>query len=171
MGGNSSGFTGLVKAHPMGQVTLVREFWWLRAEGEAKLLFCWTWGKKQNWIFTLHIFKVSRKNMLANVTFCLAASTNSEGPGGIYKPMVNFAILLTQSDLCKLLEVMLEPRARQGYGIFSPCACLTKTDSISLGTILLRSFCFQKHLCLHRHPWINNSVHCTQMGKERKRFF
>lgn len=61
--------------------------------------------------------------MLANVTFCLAVSTNFEGPGGIYKPMVDFAILLTGSDLCRLLEVMLEPRARQGYGIFSPCVC------------------------------------------------
>lgn len=57
--------------------------------------------------------------MLANVTFCLAVSTNFQGPGGIYKPVVNCAILLTQSDLCKLLEVMTEPRARQGYGIFS----------------------------------------------------
>lgn len=66
--------------------------------------------------------------MLANVTFCLAVSTNFEGPGGIYKPMVNFAILLIQSDLCRLLEVMLEPRAWQGYGIFSPCVCLPKTD-------------------------------------------
>lgn len=66
--------------------------------------------------------------MLANVTFCLAVSTNFQGPGGIYKPMVNFAILLTQFDLCKLLEVMIEPRARQGYGIFSPCViCLKLT--------------------------------------------
>lgn len=108
--------------------------------------------------------------MLANVTFCLAVNTNFEGPGGIYKPMVNSAILLTLPDLCRLLEVMLEPRARQGYGIFPPCVRLPKTDSISLGTILLRSLCFQKHLCLHRHPLINNSVHCTQMGKEKKLF-
>lgn len=50
--------------------------------------------------------------MLANVTFCLAVSTNFEGPGGIYKPMVNFAILLTQPDLHKLLEVTLELRAK-----------------------------------------------------------
>lgn len=109
--------------------------------------------------------------MLANVTFCLAVSTNFQGPGGIYKPVVNFAILLTQPDLCKLLEVMIEPRARQGYGIFSPRVCLPKTDSTSLGTILLRSLCFQKHLCLHRHPLINNSVHCTRMGEEKEAFF
>lgn len=106
--------------------------------------------------------------MLANVTFCLAVSTNFQGPGGIYKPVVNFAILLTQSDLCKLLEVTTEPRARQGQGIFPPCVCLPKTDSTSLGTILLRSLCFQKHLCLHRHPLINNSVRCTQMGEEKE---
>lgn len=107
--------------------------------------------------------------MLANVTFCLAVSTNFEGPGGIYKPIVDFAILLTQSDLCRLLEVMLEPRARQGYGIFSPCVCWPKTDSLSPGTILLRSLCFQKHLCLHRHPLLNSSMLCTQIRRGEKK--
>lgn len=99
--------------------------------------------------------------MLANVTFCLAVSTNFEGPGGIYKPVVNFAILLTRSDLCRLPEVMSEPRVRQGYGIFYSGVCVPKTSSISLGTILLRSLCFQKHLCLHRFPLINNTMRCA----------